>query len=219
MDRHRRPRPARAAPAPQRSRPAPRKRLDVVRLSCLPRTRSTTPGNSWSHPFESGARSLAGSQGSPLRHLRRRASRETVSFSSPVQSSVQRARIANPKPVNLAVARDFEMARPGLEPGTPRFQSCGSNSRPGSKRLQISGIQAARPIVGHPQIPVFTRGLGRRVASRLPMRMMAHAGSQKRSRTTQTRATPSRTQEVRGSSARPPIDQSPANSHLKRQPQ
>jgi hypothetical protein len=78
----------------------------------------------------------------PLRHIRRRAARATVSLSSPIRRSVQRARNTNPKPVNLGVARDLAMARPGLEPGTPRFsvvRSRLSNGRelPANKPISV----------------------------------------------------------------------------------
>jgi hypothetical protein len=46
---------------------------------------------------------------------------------------------ANPKPANLDVARDLAMARPGLEPGTPRFSVVTSERPSGAKSLETGG--------------------------------------------------------------------------------
>src|SRR5215207_4013291 len=101
-----------------------------------------------------------------------RASRATVSFLSPIQSAVGRARSPKPKPVKRAFARDLAMARPGLEPGTPRFSdSCTrlSNAResPATTRLgapramnrEVRKLHEIAGNVGH-EIPLVSESPG-----------------------------------------------------------
>jgi hypothetical protein len=61
------------------------------------------------------------------------------------------------------------MARPGLEPGTPRFSVVRSSLSNARESLQSESIQELGEQVESPQIPSDSSRFGRRQAPRLPM--------------------------------------------------
>ena len=92
------------------------------------RTGTTTTGKSWSLPFESalGTESSCGFPGAPANG--RAPLPPAVSFSSPIQEGDSSPDARYRKRENPAAMRIVAVARPGLEPGTPRFSVVRSES-------------------------------------------------------------------------------------------
>jgi hypothetical protein len=90
--------------------------------------------------FESRGKSLLARGKVAIRQSSVAASWATVAFSSPIQGPVERKPNTAKKSANPAVTRRSYMARPGIEPATPRFSVVRSSASNGAKILQTGGF-------------------------------------------------------------------------------
>jgi hypothetical protein len=96
-----------------------------------------------------------------------------ISLSSPIQEGDPTRPARYRKRENPAPMRVVAVARPGLEPGTPRFSVVRSKRSNSGEFLQISRFTFGLRSVGCPQIPFFCRRFGRWRAPHLPIRRRA----------------------------------------------